>query len=815
MKKILLLFLLAISVSSIGQVPIIAGRYKIGQVTKCSEPSPLYIYSNTTDAITYQWQDLGANTTFEYQYADDAAFTTSLVSGTTASNSLNISGLSSSATKYFRVRSIRTGNFSASDWVTGSGITMPAGTVARYEAAGVGYDIDNSYATMTGTAVDTWKSVVNTSASPLIKGVGASGNFTLDGTVATQTGSVQNLVGMNGGVYADVSTAISLGTGPFTIAIEIYASSIGGSAIFACDAVTGGNRLVRFSNFIDCFVAINNVFSSQMVFPKPWIANTWTKIVIQSNGTTVRASCDGGKTWSNSVTRPGSGAAFNLTRIGASSSGSNSFGAAYKYIYFGNTELNATDLDRVQNYTRQQNPWYNSGVSQSITPTGFPSTLQPAPTNNYHSFVLGGQPSRGHGASTTKTVYSFGNYSVVFGNKSDAAPTYATTYLFGYDHSTHRLTDPINLGRFGVPSDNHFRPTLDLGDNRIWVGQMWRHYSIANGDTYKITRVFGKNYDFSDFQTVPNGNEIPGRDSIGSGWMSKSQYHQVAFVGNTMLDYSQRWNGSSSFGQYINCQKSTDGGNSWETITAINTVATFWVYPMLIYNGNQDEALIIVEQVLSGSPTQAEGLLGIKTSDGIWYSNFAGTYKKNVVKDGPLTITELYANCTIIDARSLTSTAWGHGLCTTNGRVYGIIGNGSNTAWKLYYQDKNGAPVISGNISVSGHTLMTETQVNYLGTYTYPYHRSVATVLYKGGTTWWGVFLETNAGNWKPILCESTDDGVTWTYLRDVGTPENKQHEEMEFSHNYHFNGDVGVLVMAVYDGVDATRMVIIPTNEL
>src|SRR5690348_7005018 len=66
-------------------------------------PNSVYMFSISDDAIQVRWQNLGS-LTYEYQYADNIGFTANLVQGTTSNDTLVISGLSPSTTKYFKVR---------------------------------------------------------------------------------------------------------------------------------------------------------------------------------------------------------------------------------------------------------------------------------------------------------------------------------------------------------------------------------------------------------------------------------------------------------------------------------------------------------------------------------------------------------------------------------------------------------------------------------------------------------------------------------------------------------------------------------------
>ena len=125
--------------------------------------------------------------------------------------------------------------------------------------------------------------------------------------------------------------------------------------------------------------------------------------------------------------------------------------------------------------------------------------------------------------------------------------------------------------------------------------------------------------------------------------------------------------------------------------------------------------------------------------------------------------------------------------------VYGVVGNGSNTGYSLFYQTIGGA-LTTKTITFGGDTVVTGTQTTTTGTFQNAYHRSPIVAVYDGSNNWRVIAAQVNGGNWLPTVYQSTNNGDTWSKLGTIaGIDTGGQHVEFEISQNIHFNAGVGV----------------------
>lgn len=746
----------------------------------------LYANNIYTTQIVLNWTSGYDSYIVERSVNSDYSSSSQIYSGSLST--FTDSGLSADTTYYYRI----TGTISGvtSDWRNITSYTLPS-VLAAYLAPGLAYDatsVTNDYGTAGGANIMSLKSVFETSGPLLSR---TSGSLTRDYTPIDDP-YLSALFSVSG--YADFASDINLGTGNCTIIIDRFSSSsLGGSGQLFSHSVNG--EVVRLESNTGCYVRLGGAFSTKMTWATPYVLGQKVTMIIEIN-TTCRASIDGGVTWSNSVTRPGSGAAFLISRVAASNAGASNVSFNFNSIIFSTSVLTSTQRDKFTSWYQGQS-FVSTGVDVTKTFKHVPSTFETVSSNYITSFTAG-LLTRGHGYGLSKTVWSIGNQHIFSGRKKLTSPEYSDAYIFIKDSSGVRTG--INLGHYATTEDIHEAPSLSLFNDALWISQMSRHYGGLEGSNIRY-RKFIENFDFTNYVTLPQAKGV-----ATTYYLSDSQYHQEAILGNVMATFDQRRNPTAPINPgRIECGLSLDGLQSHnEYFPVVDTaVLNDWVYPLLIYNGTRDEVYMVVEHVLAGvSPVQCEGLTIIKTklSDNPfkkWW-NIEETFSK-IVKTGnaltPLSPTELYTNCAIIDARALTSTLWSHGYCTTDGMLYGIVGNGSNNGWNLYTQQQGQAKVVQA--LTFPETVVTGTQTDTTGTFTFSYHRAPIIALFKGGTTFDIIAMQVNGGNWMPTLYRTTDAGATQLTKIGVlnGIDTGAQHTELEISQNYHFNNDSGLLV--------------------
>jgi hypothetical protein len=748
-----------------------------GGANQVSTPD-LYANNIYTDQIVLEWSPGADNYVLKRNTVNDEGTATEIYNG--ALTTYTDTGRTADTNYYYFLKAQIT---SATDSAFASNATYTLPNVtALYLPPGIDYGVvntTNDYGTVNGANIFSLKSVVNT-GGPLLSRT--SGDFT---RLYSQTNSSYCASGLASSGYCDFASNIDLGTGAFTIVIrDFVSSSIGGaSQLFS---IAGGERL-RIQSTTGCYVLINGAFSGLMTWPVAYTLGSNVTLIIECDGTNVRSSITNGATWSNSVTRPGSGAAYTFSRFGASSAGGNAIPVQMTMMFFANYQLSETQRNKVLGIFSGNDVTF-SDTDLSIVPKNLPSTFSNDLVNGYSDFVAG-LLAKGHGYGLSKNVFSINDYDIISVQEKITAPEYANSFLFIYNRVTQKLYSPIDLGYYATTEDIHEKPSITLIDNTVYISQMSRHYGGNEGSDYRLRKI-GRNFDFLDVTTLPLTKDI-----CQQYYQSDTQYPQETRLGNTLIKFSQRRDPVSTLPGRILVHISEDGGISTECHIAFDSATTNnWLYPLTIYNGNRSEVYIGIELVIAGvSPVRCAGLALFKTTDGITFSNIQGTFSKNTRTSGAITLAEMFTNGTVLDARSLTSTLWSHAYCTTAGMLYGVVGNGNNNGWLLWYQNQGGA-ITTKTVTFGGDTVVLGTQTDTTGSFTFSYHRAPIVALYKGGTTFDVVALQVNGGNWQPTLYRSTDMGDTWSKIGVLdGIDSTKQHTELEFSQNYHFNNDQGV----------------------
>ena len=730
----------------------------------------LYLANLSTTAITAYWSP-GADS-YEADIATDAAFTSIVGSYTGTATSNTFTGLTADTQYYVRVRGTKSGV--TSNYEIKNAFTF-FNVLAAYLAPGLPYGntpTTNEYATTELATVIALKSF--TGGGPDLNRFGTA--VTREHTLTT---SPRAAVLISSVSYMDFASDLSLGTGAFTILIKNFRTAGIGGAAHMFSHLTDGVR-VLLSGLTAITIRVGTTFSATMNWPSAYVANSVVDMIIECDGTNVRASITGGATWTNSVSRPAG--TFNLRRMGASSLGANNCSFSFESLLFTNEVLTSDQRTRWFNFY-QNNPITNPVNDFSLPLKNLPSTFITDPVNGYIDDIGGGEVG-------LLDVFSWQkNYSLLT-VKPWQAPTYSDATLYFGNTDTNKVRSPIELGRFNDIDDIHHVPGMTVIGNKVVVSQFNRHYGANEGSNIFVRKSWA-DWNMLGFMTLPREKEVSRQYLI-----SDNQYPQPAFTNTLTGFFTQRREPTIALPGRIMCSISDDGGGSfYDIVTVVDTaLAGNWLYPNpVVFNNSGTGAVVVIEHVITGSPVTVEGISVLYTENFITYENLARTWSKNVKTSGAITLTELYANCAITDARSLTSTMISNCFMTQSNMVYGVVGDGNNTGYSLFNQTIGGA-LVKKPISFAGDTVVTGTQSTFTGSFFNAYHRQPIVAIYRGGTTWWVIAAQVNGGNWLPTIYQSTNNGDTWSKIGTVPDIDNtKQHIQFRLSANLHFNGDAGV----------------------
>lgn len=736
--------------------------------------SPDLYYNNLfKDQVILQWSP-GADS-YVVEISDDSGFSNIIDTYTGALSTTTFTGLTPDTRYWVRCKAQFSG-YADSAYREVNFYTEKASLVTGYIPMGLEYNATNDYGTMTTLAITSLKSVIST--GPLLSRT--SGTFN---AINLGDKSPYNYAEFSANGYADTASDIALGTGAFTVIGEIYIVGAPGSASqMMCDAVVGGNRVLRFQTQAAFRCAINNVFGADMTWPSTLPINQFIKFVFESDGSTMRASFDNGATWSLEVSRPSPGNAFNLNRMGASSSGGNALPFGFKHLRFYTEVLTQAERDRIFDVVEGA-AFTNVGVDLTKQPKNLPSGFITDPVDNYINAFSAGSLSRG--GLVTKTVWSTSTHDYFILVAPIATPDFGNTTLFIRNRTTGKISTGIDLGHYTESEDIHERPSIHLINNTIWAAQMRNHYDFDPASLY--IRKFWENFNFISIDTLPLAK------GLGDGFaIPYNQYPQPVVVGNRMAVFTHVKAVAGNNKGRVVCSISDDGGQSWGDFFTIyyDSSANTFIYPCPIEDNEQSKCHLVLEFVVSGV---SKGVAVLDTTDFYTWSNKQGTYSKNVISSGFLTTTELFTNGAIIDARSGTSTGWTQGLRTNDDMIYGVTVKADASTLQLYYQEDGEAKVIK-DITHGGDTVVIAGTT--MGTYMAAFHRSCYVAVYRGSGQFDVVALQVNSGNWTPTLYRTLDWGDTWAKVGVLpGIDTGAQHYEFEVSHSYHANGDKGLFM--------------------
>lgn len=760
----------------------------------------LFAQNYFTDKIPLIWTSGFDNYVLEFSTFSDFSDSSQIYSGPLFN--YTHTGRSADTVGYYRIKG--TLNGITSDWQTASFSTMFT-TLAAYHLGGLpNLNEDNVFGTVDASNLITvLKSFLG--GPDLIPNAGPSLGLNLyENKTSWGTGNLGN------SGWCNFSSDLNFGAGDFTIMFEMKfgTSLFPNNYVFSGLAGTASGIYLSNNNI---YVRINSSLSSAMAFPGGGIKlSNWNRFVIQNNGGNIRASCDGGLTWSNTVTRPGGSNSFILQRWGANMLGGNQIQGRFISLCFSTQALSDNQMQRWWNIGSGESSNFNN-PNLNLPIKNLPATFEPDLVNNYASFVLG-IVEKGNGDN----IFSIGNENLILVQKKETAPEYNDHYLFAFNVVSGKLRTPIALGHYATTGDVHEKGGMNVIGNSVFISQFSQHYGAKNTRLY--IRNFAKDFNLMGLVTLPANREISSKSFI-----TNNQYACLGRIGNNLFSITSQFDGDvggSGTNGKILLFKSPDKGQSGTLIPMMDGGGSNnWLYAGFIYTDPLGDNYLYgawEHYSLTATKTVGVGLFKIH-ADGETISNISGSFTKNINTSGPVTLTELYANFVTVDARTLTCTGnAAFPMCQSNGVIYGVAGNGNNDGYTLWRQAAGGSMITASiGSTLESDNIVVNLLSSYSGTYASSFHRHPIALLFNG-TSWDLVALQINGGNWTPTLYRSIDNWGSWSKVGILnGIDTGGQHTELQFSTSYHFNQNKGIFHCSKATSASLSVMYIRNANSL
>lgn len=731
------------------------------------DSGPVQTYSVNSTEIVNNWPDLGGSVTYAYEYADNSTFTSGVVSGTTASPTYTISGLSPSTTKYFRVAAVTSG-YSNSNWSHfTSATTLPSDPVGWYSIEGSVRDVDNDYTDMTTDAVDVLKNYSSTGAGPDFAVVSTKMSL-----LSTNNYSPYS-IGSASGVIYDASSTLTL-TGDFCVALAVIPAS--GSISALVSNRTDAQAYIQTSIFrthvqtrvnntnVDC-LALTRLSTQRVNY-----------IVVKRVGTAISASVDGGYNYGPTGTT--SSGNFVINRLLANNAGGNS-ASGIKMIMFSDDVLTGDQLRPFFERERLPNYWKHPDVTASVTVSGSYSSLTNGSTSDAISI-------NDNGSFGWRTVWSKDNYTFLKSTKINTNPTYSDQLLYVYDHNTNQISAPITLPHYINDDDTHNQSSLLVWDNTLWQIGPDQWYSTPTPPSINTQRVrrFGSNYNLTAYKEWYQGNGVP------SYTLAEKGYHQATFIGSRVVTLTQEWGNAVSQASGLTIAWSDDNLNSWKMVKPVAHTTGVWPYPYILHTPNLNEFFFLIFEHPSATNKYSSISL-LRTTDFYRFWNYDKTWSFDIDVVNPPTAATIATNAAVRNTTSDTqkNVPPGNFYIDTNGFFYGVHGNGENTAWEFSYSTSPGFGHVQVQTPAAQNVVLPPAGA---GT---NFNRASPAV-FKDDTD------ATNQTYYIYMLCDPNSDGLyrvgkftttdrfatQITFNSYVSTDNTRKHWNIQPDFNYHYN---------------------------
>lgn len=291
--------------------------------------------------------------------------------------------------------------------------------------------------------------------------------------------------------------------------------------------------------------------------------------------------------------------------------------------------------------------------TQTVSNVTFSTTLSSGGTGNYlSSYAWMAYGSFGGGFKTVNQIGQ-GRYTFFAAQALDNSTYKMANRIFVRDHTTNKLSDPIDMGIYTYDYDSvttdfdqfgHQSATLLCYDNRLHILQYFPHYDRLYFPQLEIRR------------TAPNFNFIS--QKLWTPWKGQSNtiarclaYPRINRYGDKIVKISADLNQNIVFHQ-PSMEISTDNMNSWDFEQIFDnygsnaTESTYlWGYPYLISNGGTNNKIIIITNFLYGG-TKYVGwsICWADASAPHIIKNWDGSFSKDISNHNPITWAELKAH---------------------------------------------------------------------------------------------------------------------------------------------------------------------------
>lgn len=762
---LLLLFLSSFCNAQLPVITVKSGRQSATVVLQQTSTPNLNAYAiNRTDVVLEFGFTDNTGLTFTLEEATSSDFVSGLVDLSSAGyngtdGSFTRTGRTPGTTYYYRVKASQSG-YSDSDYSIDNATPISITPLFWAEVTGMKNNTDNDYGTVNASAqVTRIKSIINTSSY-------ADWDATVAGGLRVQPPDYAYITMLNQQRRYVLNTPLT-SIGDFTICFRGIITAYG---YFVYHDTS---NYINFTSSTSVQVRIAGT-TYTITIPTTSL-NVINNIVIQRSGTTLRYSVNG----SSFATQSAVNTAWSITNLFGTTSGNGIY--ELERLVIDDIAMSTDQINQVFNYLKS-----NTSEPEEIDYNTIPkvnSYLDGSFVNGYVDYELN---SVSNGSFSRKNVWSIGDYHHILTTKQSSLSDTQTQYLITYDEGGDRVSTPLLLPYYISNSDVHNNGSLFQYSNSLMILQSDVHYDQAAVTNLKIRR-FSKDFDLRRYTDWTLSKSVP------STVKNKEQY-QIPFILNDGIQLlTQEYNGSG--GRYIVQARSTDYGRSWTKKRIADAGSPEWLYPSGPYNGDDGEVYYIFLSYRSGVEIEYGGIFFVRTTDGVNFKNFSGSFTKTVnTSADAITLTELFTNYAIYDARALPaeSTSFEQAFVTPSGFFYTIIGNGSDTGYKIVY-GTIGSSLTIKDLGTDGKTIVTNHK-SEMGTVVNSFNRGYPIMIYRGGTTFDVYAFEINSGNWRIIKLTSTDMGDNWSFAGNITTDDSHQHIHMRVSENYHYNPSGGIL---------------------
>ena len=719
----------------------------------------LYGYSKGLTTADIFATDFGAST-YTFERDTDSAFPSPTEVQATSSRTLNDTGLTAGVTYYYRVKGDGGG------WSQTIGITtIPYAPAFWIEAAGMAYDTDNAYATISTYNISVLKSIITTDIS--FSKVGANCGLSLPAYKYSH--HVVSSANNTGFLASDVGKA-TLGLN-FTIIMPFMTvnAALPANTFWSSNGST--DTQLRTSGFTTLIFKFGGLGFKTYTLPTAIAQNKITNLIItgrqSGSDCLVKMSTDGGTTYTaeQTFTSPTNGPI--ISRLFSDSAGGGIISWRFPRLVALNNSMTKAEIDLYLNYPQAST--YVPRENTTLVPTGitFPNTL-PA-----DGIIVNSSLDNNATASYVRhRAWTYGDYTYVLVNKKEASPTFQQDGIYVINWATGMYSDLIELPKYNENAvDYHASGSLPpKRDNTFQHFELSSHYDVT---TYQKMMV----RQFGDAMNLGAQTALPFLKGMPSGeFVSDFQYFQVADYLNKRVVFGQRF---GSVAQYIAYWLTTDNTNNGELVNIIDTGGTNWFYHKLVYR--EDGVIeLFINHYLPTPTSRYNYCFAIRShiNDLNNWSNFGGTWSKDISNNTPITVAEAISNCVVKSAVSSGDAFTYHAAYDPSTDVTAVlVTNGSYTGIQLAISESGAA--FGALIDVDWDGLV----MNFANVLSEAYDNHFFVII--DGVDSYTVGAATdNAGLNQIAITSTTDGGATWSTPTIFSTDDTKRFQRFYPAHN-------------------------------